>query len=261
MKRILITGGNGFIAKRLYEYLKNEYEITSISRQTFDLTDSRKISEWFDGKYFDVVIHSAAVGVSRLYENSTLILDSNLQMYYNLLSHTTQYGRFINIGSGAELFLRNTYYGLSKYVIQQSLLEKENFYNIRVFSVFDENELDSRFIKANVTRYINRQHIEIHQNKKMDFFYIPDLLKVFKYYIEEPAPNKEFDCVYENSYYLTDVAEIINSLSTYRVPYTIHSDTLADNYIGTYTSIGLDYVGLSRGIEVVYNKLLQNTLL
>ncbi len=32
MKTILITGGNGYIAKSLYNSLKNSYEITTINR-------------------------------------------------------------------------------------------------------------------------------------------------------------------------------------------------------------------------------------
>ena len=41
---ILITGGKGYIAQSLYLALKNEYNVISISRDNFDLTDSHAIS-------------------------------------------------------------------------------------------------------------------------------------------------------------------------------------------------------------------------
>ena len=44
-------------------------------------------------------------------------------------------------------------------MIRQSILEKENFYNLRIFAVFDENEWDTRFIKTNIRHYINKKPI------------------------------------------------------------------------------------------------------
>ena len=40
MKKILITGGNGFIAKNLYEQLNKEYDLKSVNRTELDLLDS-----------------------------------------------------------------------------------------------------------------------------------------------------------------------------------------------------------------------------
>jgi len=130
MKKILITGGNGYIAKELYLSLKDEYDVEIIYRNIFDLSDSFKTKEWFNGKYFDVIIHCAAEGVSRELANKTSVLDNNLKMYYNLLENKNHYDRFINIGSGAESFYNNEMYGLSKYVIKTSILDKENFYEV-----------------------------------------------------------------------------------------------------------------------------------
>ena len=38
MVRILITGGKGYIAQAIYASLKNEHNITLITRKDFDLT-------------------------------------------------------------------------------------------------------------------------------------------------------------------------------------------------------------------------------
>ena len=60
---ILITGGNGYIAKSLANNLNN---VTSITRKDFDLTDRHATDKWFEEKYFDVIIHTAVKGGSRL---------------------------------------------------------------------------------------------------------------------------------------------------------------------------------------------------
>ena len=139
------------------------------------------MNEFFQNKYFDVVLHCAVMGGSRLKEDGWNIMDVNLCMYYNLLQCSPHYKKLISFGSGAELYTQNTPYGLSKYVIRQSILEKENFYNLRIFAVFDENELNTRFIKTNIKNYINKKPITIYQDKYMDFIYMPDLIKIINY--------------------------------------------------------------------------------
>ena len=176
--KILITGGNGYIAKALSFNLDN---VTSVTRKDFDLTDREATDDWFYGRYFDIVIHTAIKGGSRLQKDNSDIFYQNIQMFYNLLNNKHCFGKLLNFGSGAELNMPTDPYGLSKNVISKIIDLTDNFYNIRIYGVFDENELDTRFIKSNIKRYINKQPIIIHQDKLMDFFYMKDLIKLVKY--------------------------------------------------------------------------------
>jgi dTDP-4-dehydrorhamnose reductase len=45
--KILITGGNGYIAKSIYSYLYSKYDITLLTRQIVDMCDSNKLKEFF----------------------------------------------------------------------------------------------------------------------------------------------------------------------------------------------------------------------
>jgi nucleoside-diphosphate-sugar epimerase len=83
--KILITGSNGYIAKSLYKEFKKNHEITLISRSDFDLCDYIEVDRFFEGKFFDVVIHTAVKGGSRLLVETWDNLDYNLIMYYNLV--------------------------------------------------------------------------------------------------------------------------------------------------------------------------------
>jgi len=256
MIKILITGGNGYVAKSLYNAFKDVYDVTSISRKDFDLTAFQSMNKFFQDKYYDVVIHCAVSGGSRLKPDTTADMDINLAMYYNLLQHKPHYGKLIHLGSGAEYHNPESPYGLSKRIIAKSIIEQDRFYNIRIFGVFDENELDTRFIKANIKRYINKEPMLI-QNKKMTFFYMKDLIILIKYYIQtlDSRLLKEANCSYINSVSLYDITNMINELSDYKVPIFMDTATVTDYESELNVPYGLPYIGLANGIRETYNKL------
>ena len=244
--------------RRLYRKTSffSKHEITAIGRKDLDLSDSSQVDSWFSGKSFDVVIHSAAIGGSRLVPDTSFVTSQNLNMYSNLLSHKNKFGRCITFGSGAEIFMPNSFYGLSKKAITQSIQNTDNFFNLRIFAVFNENELDTRFIKSNIIRYKRKEEIEIHSNKVMDFFYMEDLVTLVDYYANEKDPPKEINCSYESKYTLKDIANIINKSEKHKVKINIKNDKTLEFYCGTHTKLPLKYVGLERGIEKTF-KLLQ----
>jgi nucleoside-diphosphate-sugar epimerase len=253
MKNILITGGNGYIAKSIHSSLSSKYNITTVTRQDFDLTCWASTYKFFYDKTFDVVIHTATSGGSRLKEETDLVIRENLLMYRNLLNHQDKFTKFISFGSGAELNNPTTPYGISKQIIADSMLSKPNFLNLRIFAVFDKNELPTRFIKANIKRYMNQEPMIIHQDKFMDFFYMEDLISLVNYYINNDNPPKQIDCSYKDQYKLSDIASIINNLSTNKVDIQIENPILGREYKGNFVDLGIPLKGLKYGITQSYN--------
>jgi GDP-L-fucose synthase len=252
--RILITGGNGYIAKSLYNAFKDRYNVTCITRQDFDLTNQFETSKYFSNKYFDIVIHCAVSGGNRLKQETWEDMDSNLKMYYNLLNCKSQFKKLIHFGSGAETNAPETPYGISKRVIAKSISGIDNFYNIKIFGVFDENELDTRFIKGNIKRYINKESMIIYQDKFMDFFYMKDLISLVDYYINNDDAPKQIDCSYTGLYRLSEIASIINDLDNHKVDVQIKEEGMTMSYYGI-ANVLLNFVGLKEGIKEIYNKL------
>jgi GDP-L-fucose synthase len=254
--RILITGANGYIGRSLHNALKDKYTVTTVTRNSFDLTNTTAMSKFFQSKpIFDVVIHCAVAGGSRLVEDDWNVMDTNLIMYYNLLAHKKYYKRLIHFGSGAETYMPKEPYGYSKRVIAKSILNQDNFYNIKIFGVFDENELDTRFIKANIKRYINKEPIQVHENKFMDLFYMKDLIEVVNYYINNEEPLKEFDCSYEVSYSLKEVANIINNLEEHKVDINVQKEDEKNYTSHYYNKLPIELIGLEKGIKNMYKKI------
>jgi GDP-L-fucose synthase len=196
------------------------------------------------------------VGGSRLKKDDGDTFYQNLQMFYNLLNNKQCFGKLINFGSGAELEMPADPYGLSKNVISKIIDTEPYFYNIRIYGVFDENELDTRFIKSNIKRYINKESIQIHQNKIMDFFYMKDLVTLIKFYIHEDKPPKNIDCSYKQTHSLLDTSNFINNLSDYKVKINI-GEGKGTPYVGNFpiNIPNTPYIGLEQGIKETYKKL------
>ena len=272
MKKILITGGNGFLASNFIEKLAN-YEIESISRNDFDLRNLESTNIFFKDKKFDIVLHTAVVGGNRLIEDQKDCVYDNAIMTMNLLKNMKSWKRLINFSSGAELDrsqdihgnTNNCFnripedpYGLSKNIVSRLLANYENVYNLRIFNVFAKNELDRRMIKNSIKNYINGDPIVIHQDKYMDFFYIDDLVKLVNLYIEGERLSKEIDCVYETKYKLSEIAQIINNLSNKKVIIKIEKNDFGKKYCGHFESFTntLKYKGLEKSIKDIYESMI-----
>ena len=83
--KILVTGKNGYVGKSIINKLKG-YDITGVGRDDFDLTNKEETIDYFKGKHFDRVIHTANVGGSRLWRDNSDVLLQNLSMFTNLSS-------------------------------------------------------------------------------------------------------------------------------------------------------------------------------
>jgi UDP-glucose 4-epimerase len=249
---IMITGGNGYIAKSVSRDLAKVHDVVSVTRKDFDMEDCESMGNWFEDKHFDVVIHTAVVGGSRLKVEDPTVTEKNLRMHYNLVANRKRFDRLITFGSGAEIFSPDTPYGMSKKIIANSIRTIPNWYNIRVFAVFDENELNTRFIKANITRNLRGESMRIHMNKVMDFFYMQDLVSLVKFYISHDSPPKEVDCSYVVPLTLVDIANKINDQSRQRTEIILENEGIGEPYRGDPSRMPIDTLGIDVGIRETY---------
>ena len=59
--KILITGTNGYVGKSLYNALKNEHNVIGLTRNDFNLTDFKSMSNFFQNKHFDILAPTIAL--------------------------------------------------------------------------------------------------------------------------------------------------------------------------------------------------------
>ena len=61
MKKVLVTGNNGFLASRFIEFYKDKYEIISFNKNDLDISNESKVYNIFKENKFDIVAHLAAI--------------------------------------------------------------------------------------------------------------------------------------------------------------------------------------------------------
>ena len=229
--KVLITGTNGYIGKHLSQV--SPYDVTCVNRGVCDLVNTQEVDDFFDGKHFDVVIHCAVVGGSRLYKDDDNIFYNNIQMFLNLVRNRNHFDRLIHLGSGAQR-TDDGNYGFSKRIISNMIKELDDFYNIIIYGLFDENEIETRFIKSCINKCMNNKPIDVYETKTMGFFHMNDLTSVVNHYIDEYIPPKTIDCSYNLQMSLLDIAEQIREMcgSDVDINYT---PSVEKEYIGKNT--------------------------
>ena len=61
MKKMLVTGGSGFLGSRVIKYFADKYEICAPSHQEMDITIEQDVYRVMEAFHPDVVIHCAAM--------------------------------------------------------------------------------------------------------------------------------------------------------------------------------------------------------
>lgn len=292
--RVLVTGATGYVGSAIVKHLSSDYDVRGLARRDCLLTDSTAVGNHF-AKYqdepFDFLINCAVTGGSRHEVDDAVVTHENLLMFSNLMEWKGHaFHSIINIGSGAEYDRRYSIrpdarqinrripvdpYGMSKFYIDRFIQTEPNAYNLRIFSVFDENELERRFIKTALRNYIDDQPIRLARNGdlEMDFIYMEDFIYMVRQVLDscQPAGVKAFDCVYKSYNFPGESADSksMSNIARFHIgslepgkPARIELDPkLVPSFAGAYVGTPPDWidesrlVGLKEGIRRTYEKL------
>ena len=268
MMKILITGGNGNIAKMINRNLSNKYEIVNLSRSDLNVLSFEEISNYLNKNSFDILVHTAILGGRRTKEENGDVTHNNLIMFENLLHFSDKFKMIINFDSAAiydrntdilnrkeeDLFtIPNDYYGFSKYVIYKRSLQYENIFNFRIFNIFHSYEEEDRFIKQCFLAKKNNTNVNIFEDKWFDFVYENDFIKIIDYYFSNinnrNILEKTINICYNQKYKLSDIAKLIVNSSNI----TILKENSLNNYSGNgekLYKLGLDLDGLNKSLHL-----------
>jgi len=279
--KILITGGNGNIAKIIKNNLKNnnknytEHTFIAPGRDKLNLLDAYMVKDFMEHYDFDVCFHTCILGGRRTKPEDYDIVYINLLMFENLMKYSHKFKMIFNMDSGA-IYDRSTdilnkkeeemntipedFYGFSKYIIYQRSLSHKNLYNLRIFNIFHHNEEDNRFIKLCFTNSKNYTIMNIQDDKYFDFFYYLDFIKIIEYYVnnidnQEILP-KTINISYDKKYKLSEIAKLISS----NIKLNIINENSKNNYSGNPEKINdfkLNLMGLENSIEHYRESLYQ----
>lgn len=260
--KIAVLGASGFLGSLISSQLNREHNVTKVSRSTNDLLNFSSVSSWLKKEKFDVIVNCATAGANRVNEVSLDDLSNNISLFMNFYNNSDMFGRFINIGSGAEFdtstHIRSskesdiltrcpkTSYGFSKNVISRMCLEKKNFFTLRLFGCFSSSEPEFRILKKTIKQDVLRI-----QNKKFDFISYDDFYSVLMYYIiTVDVEHKDVNCVYVEKCDLVSILEQFKQI--HKLTTRIELDVDGFDYTGDGTllsTLPIKLKGLSSGLE------------
>lgn len=174
-----------------------------VTRRDLDLTDQRAVEKYFDTHTYDVVIHCAVMGGSRLAADDGWVTHKNLLMFENVVRVFK--GKLLYFSSGAAL--RGTPptdpYGLSKWLIDRRIETIPGAHSLRIWGCYGPGELPTRF-----SAVCKRDgHVVIDRDRYFDFIDIEDVRKIVTEYVRSERSEKEYDLVYPNKLLLSEWAE------------------------------------------------------
>ena len=247
--RIMITGSNGFIGKQLSSCLREYGHRTfECNRSTLDLSDSKAVQAFFNGNYFDVVIHCALVGRENIYSNDENIVKDNIVMWDNLVNNRHRFKKLINFGSGHEFDITTDInyaeeqdifsiepempYGKVKSLIARDLIQYENFYNLRVFGIFHYTESPKRFFRKIATS--SKRDFHIDQDKYVDYINLEDIFPMIDIILNGEAKHRDINLVYQEKLLLSEMAHMFNNITMSNANIVIDHEMIGLSYTGDF---------------------------
>lgn len=200
MSRVCVLGAAGFIGKNLLR----DTDWTGVTRQELDLTDPETVKEYFRKHEYDVVIHCAVIGGSRLKPDDGEVFYKNLLMFENVV--VAFRGKIIYFSSGAALRGNppSDPYGMSKWLIDRRIETLPNAFSLRIWGCYGPGEPSTRF--SAVCK--KEGHVVIDKDRYFDFIDVEDVRKIVNEYVScKWEMPKDCNLVYPEKLLLSQWAE------------------------------------------------------
>ena len=276
MRKILLTGGSGFIGKNLKELLRKDFNIFSPTSKQLDLTNSDKVLAYLKKNKFDTVLHSAVYMVTRnSQKDPSKELRLNLRIFFKLNRCNKYFKRMFYFGSGAEYDMENYKkkmkeeyfgenipqddYGFVKYISAKYIESLVNVYDLRLFGIFGKYEdWEIRFISNAICKVIFNLGITIKQNVYFDYLYINDLAVIIKKLIKiKKIPFKHYNVCTGKSIDLLKIAKKIKKISGKDISIIVKNPGLKQEYSGNNSRLikligKYDFMPIEKSVEDLY---------
>lgn len=264
--KIAILGSNGFVGRNLTERFKYAgNEVFELNRSSIDLLDPRTVRDWLENNRPDVVINAAAsMGHPDLLSDTY----NNLGIFMNFYDNAHNFGRMINLASGAEFDREQNLdrivesritermpkdsYGFGQNIKSRLALHRDNYYTLRIFNCFGLGEPKTRLIPRFLA---SNSQFKIVNDRYFDYFGIDDLYTVVKHFSTVTyryTPLRDINCVYNDKIKISEfLAMFCETRGISNDGWAIESSSDI-HYTGSgdkLVNLGIDLLGLRKCLE------------
>ncbi|MBO4718405.1 MAG: NAD(P)-dependent oxidoreductase [Prevotella sp.] len=278
MKTLLITGAgpHGITGRLIKEYFKDKYILYTPGSKELDLTNDTSVTSYFAQNSVDYVIHCATFRPTSV-DKSHLVdeeLESNLRMFYSLVSQSDRFEKMIYFGSGAEFdksqpivgvseedfgrSIPKNKYGLAKYIMNDYARKSRNIYNFRLFGTINKYERFTKNVISNLcVKAIKGIPVELRQDCRFSFVDISDILPFLDFALCNDLNHHDYNIVMDQNYLLSDIAKLIIDLTNKKQEVEIKTQGLNLEYTASNNRIkkefSMCFTPIGESVKQVYD--------
>jgi nucleoside-diphosphate-sugar epimerase len=294
IKRLLITGANGFLGKNLIAKIKADYQeieifavVRSVSNSSFLLSQNVKVvsydgsfaslNDFFSAHQVDAIVHLATHYIFD-HEPSDIekLLDSNIKFGLHLLEAATKNGcfRFINASSYVQNFFSDDFYPSCLYAVTKQAMENAiSFYaknrdlasiTLKLFDTYGANDPRKKILTLFKEAQKNNLTLKMSPgDQELRLSYIDDVVEAFIVAIKMIENDKVIDhkiyYVADKPYTLREVAKIFEKSSEKKLSISwgalpYRKSQPMKSYIGKILPNWRPQTNLCEGIKKILNQ-------
>jgi len=229
MKKLLLTGGTGFVGRNILSKLKEKYIVDTPSRQQLNINVSADAERFLKSDNYDIVVLAA---IPTPFPHSDHLesdpLFSGLVSFMNFYRLRNHVEKIFYFGSGAEFdkrydisnvkeedlerYLPTDPYGFSKYIMNDYSRASENVYNLRLFGCYGPTDAERKFIAHCINCCLKKEPITIRQNCLFDYIYVEDIASIISHMINKEPKFHDYNICSGSHISLCHIAKIVKDV-------------------------------------------------
>lgn len=259
--KIAVLGANGFVGSNLVRFFKEQNTVDAVVRTCLDLLDPIAVKLFLKKNHYDVIINAAATMT-----DNNLLTDTrnNLGLFMNFYNNSNLFGKFINLGSGAEFnriqdinlarepdiftTLPADSYGFSQNIKARLCHDKSNFFTVRIFNCFGAGEQSTRIFPRLLC---TNDELEIRDDRYFDYFSIQDLCNVVDHCAKNDWKIRDVNAVYAQKLKISEALDLFCKINNLNKNFCVKSNSII-NYTGNsqnLESLQIPLNGLTEGFK------------
>jgi GDP-4-dehydro-6-deoxy-D-mannose reductase len=284
MTKILVTGAQGFIGKRLCEILDRNYETIKVFHDSLDILN---LAEVLALEPVDHVFHLAGSAfVPKSWESPPSFISNNTLGTTNILDYCRKNKASLTFlssfvyGNQSEVLISenvvpvpNNPYALSKLLAEQVCQFYKAHFGVKVtifrpFNIFGPHQSNIFLIPLIIKQVIEGKAIEVRDlNPRRDYLYIDDLIELLvKTVVQSDTPYPVYNVGYGKSYSVREIIQIIQDIAGTNLPVISLNasreneimDLMADIELVSSTFHWKPLTTISEGIKKIFEDSLRN---